>query len=347
MELGLYTFAELIADPITGEKVSARQRLRDTVEQAELAEQAGLSVFGVGEHHRSDFAATSPAVILSAIAARTNSIRLTSAVTILSSADPVTVFEDFTTLDLISDGRAEIMAGRGAFTESFPLFGYRLDDYDALFTEKIDLLLRLRDQEKVTWSGQFRPALREQEVYPRPAQERLPVWIAVGGTTSSVVRAGKLGTPMALAIIGGQPKQFAPLAELYRATASAAGHDATRLPISVNSHSHIADTSQSAADGFYPRYAAYMHDVSRGRFRMDRATYDAGLGLEGALFVGSPAQITEKILYQHELFGHQRFLAQISLGSVPHAEAMHAIELLGSEVLPAVRKALDTVPVEA
>jgi probable LLM family oxidoreductase len=306
--------------------------VRDVIEQGELADQVGLSVFGIGEHHRVDFAATSPAVLLSAIAARTRQIRLTSAVTVLSSADPVNVFEDFTALDLVSGGRAEVMAGRGAFTESFPLFGQRLEDYDALFEEKIDLLLRLRDQEKVTWSGRFRPALREQEVYPRPVQERLPVWIGVGGTVQSVVRAGRLGTPMALAIIGGQPRQFAPLAQLYRSTAAEAGHPAA--PIAITSHTFIGDTSQGAADTFYDHYAAYLHNVSRGRFRIDRPGFEAGRGLEGALFVGSPAQIVEKIQFQRELFGHQRFLAQISLGSVPHADAMRAIELLGTKVLP-------------
>ncbi|MFD9735618.1 LLM class flavin-dependent oxidoreductase [Umezawaea sp. NPDC059074] len=338
MEIGVFTFVELTEDPHTGQVVSARQRVRDVIELGELADQAGLSVFGIGEHHRSDFAANSPAVLLSAIAARTEDIRLTSAVTVLSSADPVSVFEDFTALDLVSGGRAEVMAGRGAFTESFPLFGYRLEDYDALFEEKVDLLLRLRDNAEVTWSGRFRPPLHAQEVYPRPVQDRLPVWIGVGGTVQSVVRAGRLGTPMALAIIGGRPRQFVPLAQLYRTTAAEAGH--AEAPIAITSHTFVGDTSQAAADTFFDHYRTYLHTVSRGRFRIDRAGYEAGRGLEGALFVGSPEQIVEKILHQHELFGHQRFLAQISLGSVPHADAMRGIELLGSKVLPAVRAAL-------
>ena len=340
MDIGVFTFAELHRDPRTGRTATPQQRIRDVLEQAELADQVGLSVFGVGEHHRADFAAASPAVVLGAAAARTREIRLTSAVTVLSSADPVTVFEDFSTLDLVSGGRAEILAGRGAFIESFPLFGFALEDYDALFEEKLGLLLALRDNERVTWSGRFRPALQDQGVYPRPVQDPLPVWVGVGGTPESVVRAGRLGLPMALAIIGGQPRRFAPLVDLHRRAADQAGHDASQLPVAITSHTFVAETSQGAADTFFDYYAGYMNDVSKGRFHVDRAGFDAGRSLEGALFVGSPQQVVEKVLFHHELFGHQRFMAQISLGSVPHPEAMRAIELLGTEVLPAVRKAL-------
>jgi probable LLM family oxidoreductase len=341
MEIGIFTFAELHPDPVSGRIATAQQRLADVTEQAMLAEEVGLSVFGIGEHHRADFASASPAVILAAIAARTSTIRLTSAVTVLSSADPVAVLEDFTALDLVSGGRAEIMAGRGAFGESFPLYGFDLADYEALFEEKLELLLRLRDEESVTWSGQFRPALIEQTLYPRPAQAKLPVWIAVGGTPSSAERAGRLGLPMAVAIIGGQPRQFAGLVRVYRDAAEAGGHDAARLPVAITSHTYVAETSQRAVKDFYSHYAGYMHRVSKGRFRITPAGFDAGRGLEGALFVGSPQQIVEKLLFQHELFGHQRFMAQISLGSLPHRSAMRAIELLGTEVLPRLQRTLE------
>src|SRR5437867_13028822 len=246
MELGVYTFAEMTPDPSTGRIIEPAQRLRNLVEEAELADQVGLDVFGVGEHHRPDFAVSAPAVILAMAAARTKTIRLTSAVTVLSSDDPVRVFQNFATLDLLSGGRAEIMAGRGSFIESFPLFGYDLDDYDALFAEKLDLLLKLRDEERVTWSGERRPPLHDAAVYPRPLQERLPVWIAVGGNPESAVRAGSLGLPMALAIIGGMPERFAPFAEIHREAARRVGHDP--LPaLSINSHGYIAETSQPAS----------------------------------------------------------------------------------------------------
>src|SRR4051794_35070711 len=337
MELGLYTFAELTPDAVTGRTVTAEQRLRDLLEEVELADQVGLDVFGVGEHHRPDFAVSSPAVVLAAAAARTSTIRLTSAVTVLSSADPVRVFQDFATLDLISGGRAEIMAGRGSFIESFPLFGYDLDDYDELFAEHLDLLLALRANEVVSWSGRHRPSIPGLGVYPRPVQDPLPVWIAVGGTPQSVVRAGALGLPMALAIIGGQPERFAPLAELHRRAAEQAGHPRPRL--SINSHGFIADTAQHAIDEAYPAHKAVMDKLGRERGwpPLTRAQFEAGATLQGHNVIGSPREVVEKILFQHSIFEHDRFLLQMSVGTLPHASIMRAIELYGTEVAPAVR----------
>lgn len=342
MELGVYTFAEVAPDPVTGRKVNAAERLRDLMEEMELADQVGLDVFGVGEHHRPDYAVSSPAVVLAAGAERTKRIRLSSAVTVLSSDDPVRVFQDFATLDLLSGGRAEIMAGRGSFIESFPLFGYDLHDYDALFSEKLELLLKLRESEHVTWSGSHRAPLTGQGVYPRPVQDPLPVWIAVGGTPQSVVRAATLGLPLAVAIIGGMPEQFAPLVQLYRDAARRAGHDAAKLPVSINSHGYIADSSRQAADEFYPPYADVMTRIGRERGwpPTTRQQYEAQLTRRGALVVGSPSEVIDKILFQHEIFRHDRFLLQFSIGTMPHRQIMRCIELFGTEVAPAVRKAL-------
>ena len=342
MEIGIYTFAERTPDPRTGRLVSADQRLRDLLEEIELAEQVGLDVFGLGEHHRPDYVVSSPAVVLAAAAARTSRIRLTSAVTVLSSDDPVRVFQDFATLDLLSGGRAEIMAGRGSFIESFPLFGYSLDDYDELFAEKLELLLALRERERVTWAGKHRAPLDGLGVYPRPLQERLPVWIAVGGTPQSVVRAATLGLPMALAIIGGAPARFVPLVELYRASARRAGHDPAALAVSINSHGFIADSSKQAADDAYPPYAEVMGRIGRERGwpTATRQRFDAERSPRGALLVGDPQEVIDKILFEHELFGMQRFLIQFSVGTMPHAKIMRSIELLGTEVAPAVRRAL-------
>jgi probable LLM family oxidoreductase len=333
MEVGTYTFAEL------GEAGPA-QRMRELLEEAELAEQVGLDVFGVGEHHRPDFVVSAPAVVLAAVAARTNRLRLTSAVSVLSSDDPVRVFQEFATVDLISNGRAEIMAGRGSFIESFPLFGYDLGDYDELFAEKLDLLLALRGSERVTWSGKHRAPIDDLAVYPRPVQDPLPVWIAVGGSPQSAIRAGRLGLPMALAIIGGQPERFAPFAELHRRAAQEAGHSPP--PLSINSHTYVADSSQRAADEFFPSYATMMNRIGRERgwSGITRQDFDALRTPRGALVVGSPQEVVEKILFQHEIFGHQRFLAQMSVGSLPHEQVMRSIELLGTEVVPAVRTAL-------
>ncbi|HEY0995973.1 MAG TPA: LLM class flavin-dependent oxidoreductase [Gemmatimonadaceae bacterium] len=342
MELGIYSFADMGRDPVTGHVTDARERLQDLVEEIVLADQVGLDVFGVGEHHRPDYAVSAPAVVLAAAAARTQRIRLTSAVTVLSSDDPVRVFQEFATVDNLSNGRAEIMAGRGSFIESYPLFGYDLDDYDALFAEKLDLLLALRETERITWQGTLRPSIRDRGVYPRPVQQPIPVWIAVGGTPASVVRAATLGLPLAIAIIGGEPARFAPFLTLYRDSARTAGRDPATLPVSINSHVYVAATSQRAADEFWPGYAEAMGRIGRERGwpPMSRPQYEALRGPQGALAVGSPQQVIDKILYQHELFGHQRFMAQVSVGPMAHAQTMRAIELIGTEVAPAVRKAL-------
>jgi probable LLM family oxidoreductase len=339
MEIGTYTFAELSPDPATGEVIGAGERLQNLLAEMELADRVALDVFGVGEHHRPDFAVSSPAVALAAGAARTRRIRLTSAVTVLSSDDPVRVFQDFATLDLLSGGRAEIMAGRGSFIESFPLFGYDLDDYDELFAEKLELLLALIAGERVTWSGRHRAPIEGLGVYPRPLQDPLPVWIAVGGTPKSVVRAALLGLPLAVAIIGGEPARFVPLVDLYRNAAREAGHDPAALPVSINSHTYVAETTQQAADEFFPAYAAMMTRIGRERGwpPMTRPQFDQLRSARGALVVGSPQDVAEKILAQHELFGHDRFLAQMSVGMLPHAQAMRSIELLGAEVAPLVR----------
>jgi probable LLM family oxidoreductase len=341
VELGLYTFAELTPDPDTGRTVTPAERLADLIEEVELADQAGLDVFGVGEHHRPDFAVSSPAVALAAAAARTTRIRLTSAVSVLSSDDPVRVFQDFATLDLLSDGRAEIMAGRGSFIESFPLFGYDLADYDDLFAEKLELLLAVRETERVTWSGRHRPPINDLSVYPRPLQNPLPVWVAVGGNPNSAARAGLLGLPMALAIIGGLPERFAPFAEIHREAALRAGHEPPPA-LSINSHGFIAETSQQAADESFLPFAATMNKIGRERgwSPLTRQDFDAQRTLRGALFTGSPQEVVEKILFQHEIFGHDRFLLQLSVGTMPHAKIMRAIELYGGEVAPAVRAAL-------
>lgn len=340
MELGLYTFAEVAPAP---DAVSPAQRLQDVLEEAELADQVGLDVFGVGEHHRPEFAVSTPAVVLAAAAQRTHRIRLTSAVTVLSSDDPVRVFQQFATLDLLSSGRAEIMAGRGSFIESFPLFGYDLADYDRLFDEKLALLLQLRENERITWSGQFRPDIQGRGVYPRPLQNPLPIWIAVGGTPASVVRAATLGLPLALAIIGGQPARFAPLIKLYREAARRSGHDPATLPVSINSHGFLADDSQQAADDTFPSYAAMMNQIGRERgwSGMRRSDFEAERAPQGALLIGTPEEVAEKIIAQYRLFHHQRFLLQLTVGAIPHRKVMHAIELYGTKVAPLVRRELE------
>jgi len=337
MELGLYTFAELTPDPVTGGTIAPAARLRNLIEEATLADEVGLDVFAIGEHHRPDFVVSAPAIALAAVAERTTRIRLSSAVSVLSSDDPVRVFEQFSTLDLLSGGRAEIMAGRGSFIESFPLFGYDLADYDELFVEKLDLLLRLRESEHVTWVGRHRASLDGLGVYPRPVQDVLPVWVAVGGNPTSAARTGLLGLPMALAIIGGRPEQFAPFAEIHRRAAREAGHDVPAL--SINSHGFIARTSQEAADISWPPFEAMMTRIGRERGwpPMTREQFDASRSLHGANFVGSPQEVAEKILFQHEIFQHDRFLLQLTVGSVDHEHTMRAIELFGTEVAPLVR----------
>ena len=334
MQLGIYTFGELGDDPDAGAR-----RLAEVVEEAELADRVGLDVFGVGEHHRPEFLVSAPAVVLAAVAARTKRIRLTSAVSVISSDDPVRVFQEFSTVDLLSGGRAEIMAGRGSFIESFPLFGYDLQDYDVLFAEKLELLLELREQERISWSGAHRAALDDIGVYPRPVQRPLPVWIAVGGTPASVVRAGSLGLPLALAIIGGLPERFAPLVTLYRDAAGQADHDPAEAAVSINSHAYVADTGAQARDEFYPSYAAMMNRIGRERgwSEMTRDQFDALCLPRGALIVGSPQEVIEKIRFQRELFGNTRFLAQMSVGPMPHEGVLRSIELFGTEVAPALR----------
>ena len=338
MELGLYTFV----DVKPGGSLSPEQRVKNLMEEIELADQVGLDVFGVGEHHRPDYVASAPEVLLAAAAVKTKNIRLTSAVTVLSSDDPVRVFQAFATVDLLSHGRAEIMAGRGSFIESFPLFGYDLEDYDSLFSEKLALLLELRKNEHVTWSGQHRAPLENLGVYPRPVQNPLPVWVAVGGNPPSVIRAANLGLPLALAIIGGMPEQFAPLVQMYREAGKRAGHSADVLKVSINSHTYVAASSQQAADEFYPSYAEVMTRIGRERGwpPTNRRQFDASLTPRGALLVGSPQQVVDKVLFEHELFKHDRFMAQIALGAMPHDKVMKAIELFGTQVAPAIRKAI-------
>ncbi len=342
MEIGITTFAETTTDPATGRPFNPATRLANVLEEIQLADQVGLDVFGVGEHHRPDFAAPSPAVILGAAAAVTKRIRLSSAVTVLSTDDPVRVFEDFSTVDLLSNGRAEIWAGRGSFTESYPLFGYDLNDYDQLFADKLDLLLKLRENERVTWSGLGRAPLNNLGVYPRPVQQPLPVWIAVGGNPNSIMRAGRLGLPLVLAIIGGEPHRFAPLIDLYRESARTAGHDLAKLPVAINSHGFIADNATAAIETFYPPYAEVMSTIGRERgwSAMTRGQFEALRAPTGSLLIGDPQEVIDKMLYEHELFKYDRFLMHLSVGTMPHDKVMRAIELLGTKVAPAVRKAL-------
>jgi probable LLM family oxidoreductase len=342
MELGLYTFADVNPNPAGSRGVEGAERLKNLIEEIELADQVGLDVFGLGEHHRPDYAASAPAVVLAAAAVKTRNIRLTSAVTVLSSDDPVRIFQQFSTLDLISNGRAEIMAGRGSFIESFPLFGYNLEDYDQLFEEKLDLLLALRDSEVVEWKGELRAPINGRGVYPRPLQDPLPLWVAVGGTPQSVARAGALGLPVALAIIGGEPRRFAPLFELYREAARRAGQDQAKLKTSINVHGFIADTTEAAANQFYGPQAEVMNRIGRERGwgPTNRAHFDMSRGPNGALFVGDPEAVAEKIIAHHALFKNDRFLLQMAIGLMPHAEIMRGIELYGTKVAPIVRKAL-------
>ncbi|MFK4302122.1 MULTISPECIES: LLM class flavin-dependent oxidoreductase [unclassified Paenibacillus] len=340
MEIGISTFVETTPDTQTGEVISHAQRIREVVEEIVLADRVGLDVYGVGEHHRKDYAASAPAVILAAAASQTQRIRLTSAVTVLSSDDPVRVFQDFATLDGISNGRAEIMAGRGSFIESFPLFGYDLDNYDELFDEKLELLLKIRDSEKVTWKGGHRPAINNLGVYPRPVQDPLPVWIGSGGNQESVVRAGLLGLPLVLAIIGGSPVQFAPLVELYKKAATHAGHDASLLPVASHSHGFIAESTELAAEKFFPSTQQSMNVLGRERGwgPYTRSSFDAARSFEGALYVGDPDTVAQKIIHLRKQVGITRFLLHVPVGTMPHEDVMRAIELLGTEVAPRVRE---------
>lgn len=340
MELGLYTFADMVPDHRSGRAINVRKRMTELMEEIQLADQLGLDVFGIGEHHRPEYAVSSPAVVLGAAATLTKKIKLTSAVTVISSDDPVRVFQDFATVDQLSGGRAEIMVGRGSFIESFPLFGYDLKDYDSLFSEKLQLLLKINASENVAWQGKQRPAIENLGIYPRPYQDALPVWIAVGGTPTSAVRAGTLGLPMALAIIGGMPERFVPFVDLYRETARDAGHESAR--VGINSHVYVAETSRQAADDFFQPYAAMMNHIGqeRGWSPLGRADYEAMRSPRGSLVVGSPEEVVDKILFEHSLFKHERFLAQMSLGTMPHNKILRAIELFGTKVAPEVRKAV-------
>jgi probable LLM family oxidoreductase len=338
MELGLYTFVENTPLAGNGETITPAERIKNLMEEVEIADRAGLDVFGIGEHHREEYLSSAPPILLVAAAARTSSIRLTSAVTVLGSDDPVRVYQQFATLDLVSNGRAEIMAGRGSFIESFPLFGYVLDNYDELFSEKLELLLALRENIFITRHGKHRPPIQNRPVYPRPKQDKIPIWIAVGGTPPSAYRAGALGLPMAIGIIGGYPAHFKSLVDLHRKGAE--DQNQPRPPLSINSHGFIADTSQEAEAIAFPAFKSTMDKIGRERgwSPMTREQFSASLELEGANFVGSPQQVIDKIMYQYELFGHDRFLMQMSVGSVPHKKLLRSIELFATEVAPAVRK---------
>jgi len=344
MEIGVYTFADLGTHPITDDTISPHQRMVNLLEEIEIADQLGLDVFAVGEHHRPDYLISSPAVVLGAAAVKTKNIKLSSAVTVLSSDNPIRVFQQFAEVDLLSQGRVEIMAGRGSFIESFPLFGYNLEDYDELFTEKLEMLLKLNEEEIFTWKGRLTPTVTRRGVYPRPYQKKIPVWIGVGGTPESVVRAAEHGLPMALAIIGGLPARFAPYVHLYRKVYSSSGFDLSKVQLGINSHTYISETAQQARNEFYPPYSDVMNRIGteRGWPPGTREQFDASTELEGALLVGSPQQIIEKILYQRELFGHTRFLAQMSMGAMPHKKILCSMELLGAKVAPEIKKYAET-----
>lgn len=342
MELGLVTFADMQPDQSPGGSRIAYQRLQDLLEEIKLADEAGLEVFGIGEHHRPDYAVSTPATVLAAAAVLTKNIRLSSAVTVLSSEDPVRVYQQFATVDQLSGGRAEIMAGRGSFIESFPLFGYDLQHYDALFEEKLSLLKKINEQTLVSWKGEHRPAIDNLGVFPRAYQNQIPIWRAVGGSPASAVSAAEQGLPLILAIIGGRPQQFVPFINLYKSTAVKVGRRVEDLQIGINSHMFIAEDSQKAADEFFPTYAAMMNRIGRERgwSPLSRQQYEASRSDQGALLVGSPQQVIEKILAEYELFGNTRFLGHLSVGTVEHSKVMRAIELFGTIVAPAVRKAV-------
>ncbi len=343
MQIGIDSFAAAISDPVTGLTLSPVQRMQHLLEEIELADQVGLDVFGIGEHHRAEFLDSAPAVILAAAGARTKNIRLTSAVTVLSAADPVRIFQEFATLDLISNGRAEIVAGRGSFIESFPLFGLQLEDYDSLFAEKLELLLTIRANTHVTWSGKHRAALTGQAIYPRPLQDPLPIWIGVGGTPESFARAGLLGLPLMVAIIGGEPKRFRPLVDLYRETGRRAGHPAEKLTVGLHSIGFVGDTTKQAADDFYPGYAHTFTEIGkeRGWPPTTRAQFDAVRGPTGALIIGDAETVAQKILYDNEVLGGiSRVTFQMGVSTLPHQKMMRALEILGTVVAPIVRKEL-------
>jgi probable LLM family oxidoreductase len=343
MQIGIDSFAALVPDPTTGDIVTAQQRMAHLLDEIELADRVGLDHFGLGEHHRSEYLDSAPAVILAAAASRTKNIRLTSAVTVLSAADPVRVFQEFATLDLISNGRAEIVAGRGSFIESFPLFGLKLEDYDDLFAEKLDLLLALRENANVHWSGRHRPALTGQGVYPRPLQDPLPIWLGVGGTPESFARAGMLGLPLMVAIIGGEPHRFRPLIDLYREAGKRAGHAPESLKVGVHALGYVADSDQQASDDFFPGYAEAFTKIGkeRGWPPVTRVQFEALRRPTGALMVSDPESVAAKLLKMNEaLGGISRISFQMSVAALRHDRLMHAIQLLGTKVAPIIRKAL-------
>jgi len=339
MQLGISTFGEVTPDGLPGKAVHAHQRVQELLEEVKLADEVGLDVFAFGEHHRPDFVISAPEIFMAAAAATTKNIKLSSSVTVLSSADPVRTFQNFATVDLISGGRAEIIAGRGSFIESYPLFGFDLDDYNELFTEKLALLMQINKEEIVSWKGKHRAEIDRQGIYPRPLQQSLPIWIGVGGTTASAVRAGTLNLPMVIAMLGGSPNQFVPLVALYRQSAQKAGHDASKLQLAISSQFYIAPNAEQAAQEFYPSYQALMDRVGRERgwSLMNKQQFEF-LRKEGPLIVGSPQQAIDKIMAQYQLFHNTRFLAQLVTGFTPHKNILKAIELFGTEVAPVVRK---------
>jgi len=347
MEIGVDSFAAAISDPVTGLTISPVDRVQHLLEEIKLADQVGLDVFGIGEHHRAEFLDSAPAVLLAAAAAQTKNIRLTSAVTVLSAADPVRVFQEFATLDLISHGRAEIVAGRGSFVESYPLFGLRLEDYDSLFAEKLDLLLAIRENTEVHWSGKHRAPLTGQAIYPRPLQNPLPIWVGVGGTPESFARAGVLGLPLMVAIIGGEPKRFRPLVDLYREAGRRAGHSAENLTVGLHAIGFLGDTTEQAADDFFPGYAHTFTEIGkeRGWPPTTRRQFDALRGPTGALLIGDAETVAKKILYVNEVLGGlSRITFQMGVSTLAHPKMLRAIEILGTRVAPIVRKELAAAP---
>jgi len=343
VQIGIDSFVATTSDPVTGAKVDPVVRLRNLLEEVETADRVGLDLFGIGEHHREEFLDSAPVVLLAAAAARTKQIRLASAVTVLSAADPVRIFQEFATLDLISEGRAEIVAGRGSFTEAYPLFGLDLRDYDSLFDEKLRLLLEIRANERVTWSGKHRPALQDQEIYPRPLQDPLPIWVGVGGSPESVIRAGSLGLPLMIAIISGQPDRFRPLVELYREAGSMSGHAPETLKVGIHALGAFAATTKEARDDYFPGYERMFGKIGkeRGWPAIRRSHFDALCGAEGALIIGDAQEGIMKILHYNEVLGGiDRITIQMSPGTLPHPKAVKAIEILGEQVAPAIREKL-------
>lgn len=342
MELGISMFGDLHVDPTTGKFQSVQQRLSEIIAEIKLMDELGIDYFGMGEHHRPDYAVSSPEIILAAAATVTNRIKLGSAVSVISSSDPVKLYQNFATIDLLSNGRAELMAGRGSFIESFPLFGYDLKDYAALFTEKLELLLKINSDRRITWSGKFRADIQNQEVLPRAVDDSLSIWIAVGGTPESVVRAGKLGLPLMIAIIGGNPAQFEPYFELYKQTYAEAGHDVSKMQVGIHAHAFFGENAQQLSDAYYPLYAQQMNRVgqSRGWPAYQRVQFDHGRSKSGALFIGEPNQMIDKILHVQEMFGLTRFAAHMDVGGPSHRDMMKSIEIYGTKIAPKVREAL-------